>query len=508
LSARRRSLLLSAAFLGLAVLLTTTRPAHAQPGRKPSAPTPPPSAGVHVTNGNWVLTPDQFRAALGQGGGELDPKLLELLRERMKKQFPQLNDRQREEWLKFAQQHPDFRKAVKDAEEKWKSGEKRGQPPDFGKMLKNLPQGNWPKAGDPMGGPPAVPPSPPTGGGDPTVTPPRPPTLPTPPDTDPGGNAANPPVAPKGGAAQPPVQLDPGRPPNVVLPKKSDPPPDPPQTPPENTLPFDLPPEDPEQAAKRKAMQVLGATWERNVGPLEETPAVKNALLELVEGAGDLKGPDGESFWDALTKDTGSGASLADWLDDVATDGGDWKLPSFEMPSFRLGRMPGPDPGGGSNSSSGSWWSRRGSSGSEGGFGIPGLEGSWLPVILLAAILLGALVAWRFWYLRDDKAVPVYELGGLGPWPVDPRRIATREQLVQAFEYLSVLICGPTARTWTHHTIAATLADLAATHSETAMILARLYELARYAPLDEPLTAAEIAEARRLVCRLAGVSHE
>jgi hypothetical protein len=501
--------LLSATFLGLAILLTATRPAHAQQGRKPP-PTPPPAAGVHVTNGNWALTPDQFRAALGQGGSELDPRLLELLRERLKMQFPKMDDQQREEWLKFAQQHPDFRNAVKDAEERWKAGKKGGQPPDLGKMFKDFPQGNWPKAGDPKGGPAAVTPNPPTGGGgDPAVTPPQPPR---PSDADPG-KAVNPPVTPKGDAAQPPVQAEPGRPPKVVLPK-SDPPPDPDQTLPGNTLPFDVPPEDPEQAAKRKAMQVLGATWERNVGPLEETPAVKNALLELVEGAGDLKGPDGESFWDALTKDTGSGASLADWLDGVAVDGADWKLPSFDLPSLRLGRMSGPDIGGGSSSSSGgSWWSRRGSSssgtpGSGFGFGIPGMEGSWLPVVLLAAILLGALVVWRFWYLRDDKAAPTYELGGLGPWPVDPRRIATREQLVRAFEYLSVLICGPTARTWTHHTIAAALADLAASHSETSMILARLYELARYAPLDEPLTTAEIAEARRLVCRLAGVSHE
>ena len=44
-----------------------------------------------------------------------------------------------------------------------------------------------------------------------------------------------------------------------------------------------------------------------------------------------------------------------------------------------------------------------------------------------------------------------------------------------------------------------------ATHGETAVKLARLYELARYAPLDEPPTRAEIVEARRLVCDLAGV---
>jgi hypothetical protein len=95
--------------------------------------------------------------------------------------------------------------------------------------------------------------------------------------------------------------------------------------------------------------------------------------------------------------------------------------------------------------------------------------------------------------------------GGIGAWPIDPRNINTREDIVKAFEYLSVLICGPRAKTWTHSTIAEELIALVATHGETAIKLARLYELARYAPLDEPLTRAEVLEARRLVCDLAGV---
>src|SRR5205823_9969160 len=126
--------------------------------------------------------------------------------------------------------------------------------------------------------------------------------------------------------------------------------------------------------------------------------------------------------------------------------------------------------------------------------------------ILLAAIVVGGLIWWRFWYLRDPARVGDAVPDWLGPWPVDPRRIATREDLVRAFEYLSVLVCGREARTWTHGTIARALSDLAATHLETARLLARLYELARYAPLDEPLTPQELAEGRRLVCLLGGVS--
>lgn len=129
-------------------------------------------------------------------------------------------------------------------------------------------------------------------------------------------------------------------------------------------------------------------------------------------------------------------------------------------------------------------------------------------VLAFAALIIGGLLLWKFLYFRDPKAArSAFELSGLGQWPVDPRSISTRDDLVKAFEYLSVMICGPAARMWTHSTIATALADLATSHSEAAMILARLYELARYAPLDEPLTRDEIEEARRLVCRLAGVSY-
>jgi hypothetical protein len=107
------------------------------------------------------------------------------------------------------------------------------------------------------------------------------------------------------------------------------------------------------------------------------------------------------------------------------------------------------------------------------------------------------------------SARPAAALFGDGPglWPIDPREINTREDVVKAFEYLSVLICGASAKIWTHNTIADALTELATTHGETAVQLARLYELARYAPLDEPLTRDELIEARELVCGLAGVSY-
>jgi len=126
---------------------------------------------------------------------------------------------------------------------------------------------------------------------------------------------------------------------------------------------------------------------------------------------------------------------------------------------------------------------------------------------VLGIIVLGIILWVLIKNVRMLTPEPILASDGLGAWPVDPRRINTREDVVKAFEYLSVMICGMSAKTWTHTTIADALAELAATHGETAIMLARLYELARYAPLDEPLTHDELMEARELVCGLAGVSY-
>lgn len=252
-----------------------------------------------------------------------------------------------------------------------------------------------------------------------------------------------------------------------------------------------------------QARRTVEALWEKNIGPLQETPTVRRLLFDVVAGSDDLTDSTGRNFWDALGKDAGDGSSIGDWFDKGGL-GGDWKMPSLDIGSTSMGGWFG---GSSRDVSVGdlSSGSSRGGSGGMGSLGFGGLEGSWLPVVLLTAVLLGALVWWRFWLMRDP-ARSGWELpAGLGDWPLDPRRIATREDLVRAFEYLSVRICGLEARTWTHGTIAQALTGLAATHGETAVLLARLYELARYAPLDEPLSRDDLAEGRDIVCQLAGV---
>jgi hypothetical protein len=98
----------------------------------------------------------------------------------------------------------------------------------------------------------------------------------------------------------------------------------------------------------------------------------------------------------------------------------------------------------------------------------------------------------------------------LGPWPVNPADVATRQDLVRAFEYLSLLLLGPAARAWNHVEIAGKLSvsdDPAATQRRNAASqLAALYEQARYAPPNEPLPENHLSDARRNLCLLAGVA--
>ena len=268
---------------------------------------------------------------------------------------------------------------------------------------------------------------------------------------------------------------------------------------------------------RAKSMAALAGLWEQNIGPLDETPELKRVLFELnsVEAGSDfdwkfdLKDEKGNSLWDLLKNGGSNDSPLGDAL---GGSGDDWKMPDFELPTIGWGKWFGNSSSSSSSSSSPSL-PKVPSSGSSGGSGwggfgsVGGLGGSWVPVVILGLALAIGVAVW--WYLnsQSSKALGSAAAGsGLGPWPVNPRNINTREDVVKAFEYLSVLFCGAAAKMWTHSTIAEALNQLAITHEDVAVKLARLYELARYAPLDESLSRIEVIEARHLVCDLAGVS--
>ena len=137
---------------------------------------------------------------------------------------------------------------------------------------------------------------------------------------------------------------------------------------------------------------------------------------------------------------------------------------------------------------------------------LGGLSGAHVGQPLLWAVLVGAgvLLVWQVVKNIGPRSHRQTTLANLGPWPVDPAQIATRGQLIQACDYLALLMFGAEARTWNHRAIARRMleADLQPGAVEE---LANLYETARYTTGPEMLDANERAAIRHHLCLLAEV---
>jgi hypothetical protein len=128
----------------------------------------------------------------------------------------------------------------------------------------------------------------------------------------------------------------------------------------------------------------------------------------------------------------------------------------------------------------------------------------------LAAIGLVAFLAWRILsHLGADNRDDWTRAGlegpngwRLGPWPVEPQSIQTRDHVVRAFEYLSVLELGPDALTWNHVDIALALGRRFPTLSTNALQLGAHYEEARYAPPGEAMSPVNVSTAREEILRM------
>jgi hypothetical protein len=140
---------------------------------------------------------------------------------------------------------------------------------------------------------------------------------------------------------------------------------------------------------------------------------------------------------------------------------------------------------------------------------------SWL--LGMAGIAGVAVLVWRFFgrYLVEEDPIAKARRQ-LGPWPVQPSAVASKEDLIRAFEYLSVLRIGPEARNWNHRHIAQNLgtgnrlssrrdSQSAPVYPKEAEELASLYERARYTPPEDSLPESAFMQARHDIRLLAGV---
>jgi hypothetical protein len=137
---------------------------------------------------------------------------------------------------------------------------------------------------------------------------------------------------------------------------------------------------------------------------------------------------------------------------------------------------------------------------------LPNLSGARVAETLVWAVIVivTAMLAWHVAKNAGTRRSHGLVPRSAGPWPVDPSQVATRGQLIQAFEDLAIRTLGAEARSWNHRTIAGEL-GAASGHHVTAQELAYLYEEARYTAGPDLLDADARRAARRQLCLLAGV---
>jgi hypothetical protein len=110
-------------------------------------------------------------------------------------------------------------------------------------------------------------------------------------------------------------------------------------------------------------------------------------------------------------------------------------------------------------------------------------------LLLLPVLVIFGLVVWRLIRNRNLRKLASWQLqrGAAnesmpGPWPVRLNALRTNEDVIRAFEYLSLLKLGNEARHWNHRNIARELGRDSLDRRRSAEHLAVLYERARYAP--------------------------
>jgi hypothetical protein len=131
-----------------------------------------------------------------------------------------------------------------------------------------------------------------------------------------------------------------------------------------------------------------------------------------------------------------------------------------------------------------------------------GAESAVTVITVIGAVVLLAFLLWRF-LVRPNQLTSVTTNDSLGPWPIDPSRIRTRQELVQAFNYLALRQFGRPAKVWHHRNVARHLGESGEERRRTANSLADAYAQARYAPpydtFDDPI----LQRARHDLCILA-----
>jgi uncharacterized protein YneF (UPF0154 family) len=258
------------------------------------------------------------------------------------------------------------------------------------------------------------------------------------------------------------------------------------RTPPERSSSATTPPAPIDPAAEARR-----AEWAREIvelanrfpkdrlsAPLRDSPALRKLADDL---AGALRNaqPGAEGLDTQLSRWQERWESLRDWLPkdlpnvDLQGIAGDIHLPSLDFDASSPLRSAAP---------------------------VLGTIADLLPAVAIVVAVLVALAVVRTMRARRSEAQA--QAAVIGPWPVAPSRVESRDQLIRAFDYLAQLRLGPRAKSWHHRAVAERL-PRNSDEQEPAEKLANLYEWARYSPERAEPSPAALAAAREQLSQLA-----
>jgi hypothetical protein len=235
--------------------------------------------------------------------------------------------------------------------------------------------------------------------------------------------------------------------------------------------------------------------------------------------------PEGKEGLDEMSKWFNKNLGQMDFAKDMVKDftewygnGGDNDLPNWiqgmgdwgigDLTDWASNNMSGlkldlkiPDISFGSGGGSGGGGLGLGGGSSGGGSSIGGgkflssgsLTGLFILVILAAVGIVAWLLVQRIREQKERESLPIFHSTN----PIDPNEVRTRQDLILAFDRLSVIRCGQDARMWNHRIISGQIGrNQPLPEQESADQLGRLYEFARYTPLTDEMSEKQLSEAR------------
>ncbi len=227
-----------------------------------------------------------------------------------------------------------------------------------------------------------------------------------------------------------------------------------------------------------------------------DSPAGQQAIKELTEslGKGDFKG----MFDDMPEFKNGEWKQFDEWGKGALGD--NWKM---RPPDWNLGgpggSMSPPKIGGG-------WNIGGGPSVSNPGVGGVDAAGGGLSVVAVVIGAIGALVLGYILFTKwkRDQEEKLALMAAAARQGLDLSHIRTRQELVDAFDALTVEKCGDESKNWNHRVVTETLIEDRPAVAGPAQELGDLYQKARYAPPQDDMTGGEFTAAERDLRAVAG----